>query len=274
MKKPLLKGRCVAISISNTPDMAVRGLGKEHLEDAMSEIARHVIASGATIAYGGDLRPGGFTELLFEIVNRYRRNRDGDKILVENYLAWPVHMLLTRTELEKTIRELEGLASIVLLAPDGKRILLNERPADRMDIPDAEWAQSLTAMRRAMLSQTHARIVLGGQTAKYKGRMPGIAEEALLQLESRKPLYLLGGYGGCSAHLAQRLGLTKPNAYDTRAAWAGLEEFDGFSTSSLNNGLTPAENARLATTVHVDEASALILRGLVQSGRAGGKNKA
>jgi hypothetical protein len=74
MRNAFLEGRRIAISISDTSDMGVRGLGKEHLEDAMAEIARHLLAWGAQLAYGGDLRPGGFTELLFELVNRYRRN--------------------------------------------------------------------------------------------------------------------------------------------------------------------------------------------------------
>src|SRR5260221_14191088 len=91
MKATLLSGRCIGISISTRPDLAVLGLGKEHLDDAMTEIARHLIACGATLAYGGDLREGGFTELLFEIVNRYRANKDADGLIVSNYLAWPVH---------------------------------------------------------------------------------------------------------------------------------------------------------------------------------------
>jgi hypothetical protein len=76
LKDALLGGSCVGISISNTPDLAALGFGNEHLEDAMTEIARHLIACGATLAYAGDLREGGFTELLFEIANRYRANKD------------------------------------------------------------------------------------------------------------------------------------------------------------------------------------------------------
>ena len=73
MKNAFLGGHTIALSISNSPDLAVLGLGKEHLDDAMTEIARHLIACGATLAYGGDLREGGFTELLFEIA-RYAYN--------------------------------------------------------------------------------------------------------------------------------------------------------------------------------------------------------
>ena len=130
MKTAFLRGRCVALSISNSPDMAVLGLGKEHLDDAMTEIALHLIACGATIAYGGDLREGGFSELLFEVVNRYRSNKDSDRILVSNYLAWPVHASMSAAQIEKWQNALDGLATLVLLNLDGKQMLLSERSVD------------------------------------------------------------------------------------------------------------------------------------------------
>jgi hypothetical protein len=33
----------VAISISESPDMGILGLATEHLDDAMAEIARHIL---------------------------------------------------------------------------------------------------------------------------------------------------------------------------------------------------------------------------------------
>jgi hypothetical protein len=56
MKASPLAGMRIGISISESPDMAVLGLGPEHLEDAMSEIARRLLACGASLVYGGDLR--------------------------------------------------------------------------------------------------------------------------------------------------------------------------------------------------------------------------
>ena len=52
--------------------MAALGLSEEHLQDAMTEIALQLLSSGKSLAYGGDLRVHGFTELLFELVERYR----------------------------------------------------------------------------------------------------------------------------------------------------------------------------------------------------------
>ena len=59
-------------------------------------------------------------------------------------------------------------------------------------------------MRRTMLAQTNARILLGGRVENYKGVMPGIAEEALLSLQVGQPLFLLGGFGGCTLKCTSR----------------------------------------------------------------------
>src|SRR4051794_16706688 len=89
-----LSQKAVAIAVSESPDMAELGLAPEHLRDAMAEIARHLLAMGARLIYGGDLRTNGFTELLFELVARHRRDADvGDvRPAVVNYLAWPTYV--------------------------------------------------------------------------------------------------------------------------------------------------------------------------------------
>ena len=51
-----LSQKAIAVAISDSPDMAGLGLAPEHLRDAMAEIARHLLALGARLVYGGDLR--------------------------------------------------------------------------------------------------------------------------------------------------------------------------------------------------------------------------
>jgi hypothetical protein len=72
----VLGKQAVAISTSESPDMPALGLSDEHLRDAMAEIARHLLALGARLIYGGDLRSGGFSRLLFELVARHHRDAD------------------------------------------------------------------------------------------------------------------------------------------------------------------------------------------------------
>lgn len=264
-----LSRHAVAISISESPDMNVFGLGTEHLVDAMAEVARHLLALGARLLYGGDLRPGGFTDVLFELVARYRRDAalGDERVGVTNFLAWPVHVSLTLNDRKELSNSLMGIAEVVYLTVGG--LPINAEDCARIPTREPthdEWLKGLTAMRGAMTRTSHARIILGGRTEHFKGRMPGVAEEALLAMESSQPLFLLGGFGGCARDIAEDFGLTSRKAKISRD-WLGRQEFRRFVATDLNNGLDATENAVLANTPHVDEAVNLILRGLLRRNR-------
>lgn len=262
----VLGQKTIAISISESPDMPVLGLGNEHLQDAMAEMARHFLALGAQLIYGGDLRQYGFSNLLFELVARYRRDADEDdsRTGVKNYLAWPVHIQRSVDELETQIADVEDSAEIVCLRVDGGSLPIEERRRLPCQVPtEQEWADGLTSMRVEMMSGSDARVVVGGRVEGYKGTMPGIAEEALISLKAGKPIFLVGGFGGCTRDIAETLGLIKPRA-TLISTWAGRTEFAGYTVANLNNGLTDEENATLAYTPHVDQAITLILRGMMQ----------
>ena len=259
---PTIAGRTVAISVSESPDMAVLGLSDAHLRDAMDRLALHLLASGASLAYGGDLRKDGFTDLLFELVSRYQREESEVQIGVTNYLAWPVHVSKEADELEEISHSLAGTGELVCLTQDGRRLepsVWNQRELHKPT--DEEWATGLTAMRRVMHEAVQARVVLGGRVTGYKGDMPGIAEEALLSLKEGQPLFLLGGFGGCTRDIAETLGLVERRA-GAYPDWLGRQKFEAFSSSDLSNGLSEEENATLARTPHIDQAIVLVLRGL------------
>ncbi len=253
----------VAISTSESPDMAVLGLSDEHLQDAMAEIALHLLASGTSLAYGGDLRAHGFTELLFELVMRYRGHpHHSEEITVTDYLAWPVHIRMMADDLAAFAAGHESSTHLVFLDRDGSRL---ERE-QRMELPvhepdDDEWAEGLTAMRVVMRKETQARIVLGGRVDGYKGRMPGIAEETLLSLQSHQPVFLLGGFGGCTRDIAETIGLVEPWA-GSRPNWDGRPCFESYSPNGLNNGLSDEDNVVLARTPHIHQVVTLVSRGL------------
>ncbi|MNG16580.1 hypothetical protein D3C84_1005080 [compost metagenome] len=124
-------------------------------------------------------------------------------------------------------------------------------------------------MRITMMSNSDARIVVGGRVEGYKGAMPGIAEEALLSLRAGMPTFLVGGFGGCTRDIAETLGLIQPRPTSS-PGWVHRSEFAAFTTADLNNGLTDEENATLACTPHVDQAITLILRGMMQLVKAEG----
>ena len=116
-------------------------------------------------------------------------------------------------------------------------------------------------MRTVMRGDTQARIVLGGRIEGYKGAMPGIAEETCLSLKAGQPVFLLGGFGGCARDIAETIGLSDRWA-GSRDEWPGRDCFLKYSPDDLQNGLSRQENAILARTPHIQEAVALVSRGL------------
>ena len=151
---------------------------------------------------------------------------------------------------------------LILLRQHGELLTMEDRQALQSHEPHGvEWDTGLTAMRRIMRAHSDARVVLGGRVEGYKGRMPGIAEESLLSLEAQQPVFLVGGFGGCTRDIAETLGLADTWAR-SRPAWPGRREFERYQQPDLRNGLTLDENRKLAQTPHVDQAVALVLRGL------------
>ena len=108
-----LAGRVLGISISESPDLESLGFSDIHLRDALIEFARYMLAAGATIAYGGDLRAGGFTHTLFDLVSTYKGAGGSEANRIRNYLAWPIHLLLTVEQRA----ELKTWAEIITLPP-------------------------------------------------------------------------------------------------------------------------------------------------------------
>lgn len=264
----------VAISISESPDMGILGFGKGHLRDAMADIAAHLLASGYNLAYGGDLREDGFTRLLFELVSRYtpepgpeQRGESENKQTqshhrVVNYLPWPVHIRMQEIEIDSIIEVTKNVGSCVLLDFNGEPMTIEERRKLNQSEPDDdEWATGLTNMRMTMLNNTQARILLGGRVARYKGTMPGIAEEALISMKADQPAFILGGFGGAARDVAESIKIA-PTWEGSRDNWQGKAEFADFGPESLKNGLAYEENELLATAPHINTSIPIILRGL------------
>lgn len=195
-----LEGMQIAMSLSDSPDVdGPDGYTAEHVIDATVYVARALISAGAAIAYGGDFRKNGFTNLLASLIQTYNQTANESAGSLHSYLAANLSLGDAPEGLPLKINH---LARTKALAKDA--IL----PA-----PGAETHPSalyFSDMRRVMAMHTDARIVLGGQCEPrieengpgYGGRYPGIVEEAWRTMEADKPLYVLGGFGGAAALLA------------------------------------------------------------------------
>lgn len=297
-----LQGHTIAISISDSPDLPALGLSELHLQDAMVELARHIFALGGRVAYGGDLRPGGFTRTLYALAESY----DTEERVVEHYVAWPIHLVVSDADKEAvqsqrlerrhfmSIARLQELPAPADLVGEGRPIA-DEKvflpPSDAQNL--YVWARSLVAMRELMAKECAARIMLGGRVLGFKGRYPGLVEEALITMQAGRPLYLLAGFGGATRAVWDALRGDPPAELSAEAfgpewqamaahfaaeAKAGRSPVDppdveamldwfaeqGVAGLARLNGLTVEENERLAQTPHLPEMLSLMLRGMAK----------
>ena len=250
------EGQLVHLSVSDSPDLAVMGLSERHLHDAMGVLARMLLSRGLRIGYGGDFRPGGFTDILAEQVLTHGREAvDVADAPVRLYLSGSKLRTIDQDELAERQRALAGLVDLVRLDDEGNDARPGRTPHS-MDI-----AVSLTGMRRRMARDGAARIVAGGQVDGYGGVMPGVAEEALMTLQLHRPLYAIGAYGGCAGDILASLGLAE-RVPGTDRHWPGLDRFEALQDVYADNGLNAEHYVRLALTPHIEEAAYLVLRGL------------
>lgn len=285
-----ITGKIIGISISNSDDLAKLGFGEAHLEDAKIEIARHLISCGAKLMYGGDLRPGGYTQKLIELVENYKiKSLSSEQEVLVNVVGWPLQSILPdyfRASLSGRILFQEtGLPNDL---PKNLSVKKHIEPKTTEEF--YVWTRTMSRMRQFMTKENDARIILGGKTTAYKGKYPGIVEEAYLSIEAGKPTFIIGAYGGAAYDVIESLFGNRPlrlttayqfQQYQTKETAVyynkikpkdqpdiEFEELVNFfnkkGVKSLNNGLTEEENKRLFETIHIPEMISLILKGLVK----------
>jgi hypothetical protein len=139
---------------------------------------------------GGDLRPDGLGQRLEALVRAYHQSSHAPQDHIKCYLAWPVY----------------GEDKVSAAALRARRSFADVECLPRPQTSDAVDELALNAicfslMRRKMAEDSQARIILGGTLGGYKGRYPGIAEEALESIRAKVPLYIIGGFGGASGEI-------------------------------------------------------------------------
>jgi hypothetical protein len=79
---------------------------------------------------------------------------------------------------------------------------------DVTDVPGGEIIPPLSA-----------RIMLGGRLTSFSGCVPGPFDEALVSLEKRRPVYVLGGFGGSAETLANAILKNEGRPKEFTADW-------------------------------------------------------
>ena len=125
-------------------------------------------------------------------------------------------------------------------------------PAWRDVNENLEKALTAFRMRWTMSCRCVARILVGGKTSEYSGRMPGILEETVLALAQGQPLYIVGGLGGGAEVVGELLGLARkwPNSRDAGSFGARAKTSDELdcALAAASSLIRPAGFANLPIT--------------------------
>jgi len=287
-----LQGKRIGISISepSEEELIVIGQDKNHLGQLSQDIARHFLAREAVLVYGGDLRPNGFTKFLFDEAQALQTRTQSKNIHITNYIAWPIYNN-DSYDIKEWIGSNRTVAYMdqVPFPEDVKDLIPNERNNYFLPPINVEnrfvWSRCLTAMRKKMIENCDIRISAGGRHFGYFGRMPGVLEEIILAISLKRPLFLLGGFGGVTASVCSFIqngtlpeeltvdwqihnnsGYKELLDYSLLRGVQYLDEYRSFNESlkmkTLNNGLSQEDNMRLFNTPFIDEAQSLIFKGL------------
>lgn len=250
-----LNGEFISISVSNTnesrPDEIM-------LRDMVVEISRYILNAGGKILYGGSGVHDGYVNLFSQISEKYGKtkaeskgeNVPEDEFYIYNYYAWPFMNILSDND-RAYLRHCHVQAQQIY--PEW---ITKEQEGLIPSFQDTEGKKqiigSLSHMRDVRCQKASAFIIVGGKIKGSLTSIPGILEEYMKARETKKPIFLLGGFGG-EAALISRTVIGKEKIIDS---------IQNDTFESLNNGLSREENMRLLLSTNVFEVIRLIIRGL------------
>lgn len=297
----------ITVSISESNDVYHYGLSQAHYYTLTDEIHLYLLLAGLKIAYGGALKgdlsqASNFTLRLFELVRSYSKLAESVKAqplekAILNVAPWPLRLIYGEKEWKlftgKVAQYEEGPRpdlpwnddELFPIKDDSVALLHSDTPQQRY-----AWARGLTAMRTRITELSQARLVIGGKLTGYSGIVPGVLEEAYLSMTQKKPLYVVGGFGGAARAICDLLmGYEREeftdswlqqhlSDYDAVLSLYGQHNCDYIPLSkicdeitarakhgidqALNNGLDEAENQELMFCTDAQRIAMLVLIGL------------
>lgn len=281
----------VGISISDVLEdgFSNNHLHPDHLVRLAQDLARHLLARSATLIYGGDLRPDGFTEFILDEAAILKERIKGTFPKVENHLAWPLYIsgpdvVSWRSRFRHVMKTEQCEIPDDVSAKVSKDVFLPPNTPENVYV----WSRCLTKMREESIDSSTVRVCAGGKLSGYKGKMPGVLEEIVLAVKSHKPTFLLGAFGGvvgavCSVLLENDIppALTEEwqvshnsgysdvqtiargfgNECDYKAIISWLRSLN-LSDMASRCGLTEEEYVQVMRSPFIDVCLHLILKGL------------
>ena len=270
-----LKGHVIGISVSESEDLLGLGFGREHLREFLMRVSRPLLRAGADMAYGGHFKNDAFTRDLIGLISDEQREGTSDSKpwigILYNHSAWPYYTDITAEDEAEYIDACRFIPITQELAGLSGDAIISDMPLKKYESRKAiNGAIVLSAMRQYMaegmllerqgapsdkIPPVYARIIVGGKTRGFSGILPGLYEEALYCLEKRRPLYILGGYGGAAGKLAGYL-------TDKLSSADALLEFDAMceSTPEVENLEQKYDSIELPKTARKPSQALIVLK--------------
>lgn len=251
----LLDGKFISISVSNTnenrPDEIM-------LRDMVVEISRYILNAGGKILYGGSGSRDGYVNLFSQISENYgkiKAESEGkdvpeDEAYIYNYYAWPYMNVLSDDE-RAYLKHCHLCAKQIYpngISEEQKKLI----PSTQDEEGKKQIISSLSHMRDVRSSEAMAFIIVGGKTKGSLTPSPGILEEYIKARATKKPIFLLGGFGGEAALISKSV-ISRETI---------IESIQDDTYESLNNELSEEDNIRLLSSTNVLEVIGLIIKGL------------
>lgn len=195
-------------------ELAAHGLGMEHINELMVRLAKKLLGEGNRLAFGGNLGDSRqeLTKYLIDATQSWLDGGAAELCQVTkaetwplvNYSAWPFHTFIDAEQRARLV----GVCRFINVDPDSvsseELACLTEswkdEPQALIYIGDA-----LSKMREQSTHDSNLRIVWAGRITGATGWMSGILEEVGYSLAQKKPLLILGGFGGCARVIADFL---------------------------------------------------------------------
>ncbi|ALQ50477.1 TIR domain-containing protein [Nitrosomonas ureae] len=285
----------VGISISDGSENGyhINHIHSDYLVSLAQDLSRHLLARSATLLYGGDLRPNGFTEFILNEAAILKERVNRELPFIENHLACPSLYVSDQEIVEWRARYRQIMHTKVYDIPDdiangtSKYSFLPSDTTQNSYI----WSRCLTQMREKSISSSTHRVCVGGKLSGYTGKMPGVLEEIVIAFGTKKPLFLLGAFGGVVSEVCKVI-LNNKVPESLTEDWqilhnAGYKDLQDLARSygqdcnyeiivkniaqlkvpelSTRAGLEEFEYLRLMSSPFIDECIYLILKGLSKS---------
>lgn len=247
-----MSDRIVAISIGDAVDREMLGFPEREIKRVLFAVCTAFIRDGFTIAYAGDLRPGGYTYEMFDFLSGTYAGQGLSPFLY--VVPGSVSDRLTFADAVDLIKRTRSVANTLLVRRGqafdvvsvDEKLLIGPRGPTRISVGDepgwqdflqrhsyATPAEALTDARKTIASLAVGCVAMGGKMGRpgnasdqYAGAAPGVVEEALLYLEAKKPFIPFGAFGGATRDIAIALGLLPASEKTPRGA-----ENPGYATA-------------------------------------------